>query len=467
VASERRQITLKAVERKKQVPISRDSDDTKGSWTTFRLVSRGPPTTAADRMAHRLVRTLERNPDGTQGILLQLGYLTGVPQRLAQSPVLRDSVELFCAAWVGYTQRGQGRGLPGGIMSLNQYGKTLRSLQSAIGSAENALTVETLAAMMLLERTESYFGRGQLPAAHMRGIAMLVEKKGPPNLKDPLDMMLANNARDLLQGLWVLEGRKNFLETPEWKAALQICQAEAFTSSQLKAFTRNDLDVLLECHDAWPEWLKTLTHIRHHPYASDTDKLSAILIYELEKMQLDLKHIIASVKANALEQGSMAETPATSPHSITPTIYDFTSVEMAQMFGNTHMLRIIVLRMMANLTGSYGSIDHVKMAEYRAVCADVWKFGPYLMGLDSVVAVALTFPYYLTYEAAGPREKESIFEMLEHADSYVQRWPREKAHKELAVARLCSHIFGSSFTIPSLSYKSSSPAASPMMEVAV
>jgi hypothetical protein len=122
-----------------------------------------------------------------------MSYLPQLPSRLVDSPCLRDSVDLFCAAWADFRRRQP----QGELMAMPQYGKVLRSLTRTLMS-EQALKVETLAAMVLLERTCKLFDRGKFSSIHHQGILQMMERKGPPDLNDDLDITVTNEVHGLM-----------------------------------------------------------------------------------------------------------------------------------------------------------------------------------------------------------------------------------------------------------------------------
>lgn len=144
-------------------------------------VPRTKPTTVADRVASRLVAQLESCPELIK--VFQMGYLKYLPPLLSRSPSLRDTVSLFCTAWAGYRRRQP----VGDFMSMEAYGKALRSLRRCL-DGDKTCSMETLAAITLLERSEALFDRERKPfqISHIEGILGLIQRQGPPNREDKL-----------------------------------------------------------------------------------------------------------------------------------------------------------------------------------------------------------------------------------------------------------------------------------------
>lgn len=167
-------------------------------FISYRLVSGPPkeyPTTLSERVSHQLVSHLERGNDG--GLTLQMSYIKYLPQRLEQSACLRDAVALFSAKWTSFRRRQPHLA----VRTMTLHGKALRSLQRAIQGPE-ALQVETLASIAILERVEALFHRAptQVWTTHAEGIKNLMMKKGPPNVDDHMDVLVTQETHGLLVG---------------------------------------------------------------------------------------------------------------------------------------------------------------------------------------------------------------------------------------------------------------------------
>jgi hypothetical protein len=72
-----------------------------------------------------------------------------------------------------------------------------------------AVKPETMAAMALIERMERLFRRGTPSNVHTKGILQVVKMKGPPKLKDHLDVAVANE----LYGILVSHAKATYHET--------------------------------------------------------------------------------------------------------------------------------------------------------------------------------------------------------------------------------------------------------------
>lgn len=152
---------------------------------------RGNPTTLADRTAARLVTSMDRDQHGITSVYMS--YLPQLPKHLIQSPCLRDAVELFCSFWADFRrQKPQGE-----LLAMPQYGKALRSLRRALmGSQAN--DTETLVAMVLLDRSNCLFDKRQRVYIHVEAIRQTFLRKGPPTLRNQLEIDVSNEVHGLL-----------------------------------------------------------------------------------------------------------------------------------------------------------------------------------------------------------------------------------------------------------------------------
>jgi hypothetical protein len=159
---------------------SASNTDGGSQFSAFRLVTR-PNTTAAERIAARMVNNIRDAPD--RGMVLSPKFLRELPRRMPESPCVRDSVALYCHVWNTF-RRGE---RIAEFVSLGLYGKAVRSLLRALQS-ETAVSVETLAAITLLQRTEHLFdsSRSTLSPAHAKGIVHIIKRLGPPEPGDDL-----------------------------------------------------------------------------------------------------------------------------------------------------------------------------------------------------------------------------------------------------------------------------------------
>lgn len=168
-----------------------------GTFTVFRTAApRQAPTSEADSIAARLVLIMEQQAaSGSSGVRMQMAYLPFLPARLAQSDCLRHCAALFCAAWEEFLRSDDSREL----LNFGLYSNAIQSVQDTL-RRERPYSVETLAAMILLERAGTLFGTDQVTnlAAQYRGIEWVLTRKGTLNFVDPFDVTLAFESQHIL-----------------------------------------------------------------------------------------------------------------------------------------------------------------------------------------------------------------------------------------------------------------------------
>lgn len=151
----------------------------------YKPTSSGPNTgplrpalvTVDDGVAARLVGHL--GISGKDQMITQTEILRHLPKRMSANQSLRDSVDLLCSVW---SSRRSGRAAEE-FITMPLYGKAIRSL-SRILKTDQAFTMETLAAILIMQRAEALFDPGHRPLIHSKGIATLLGRVGAPKKGD-------------------------------------------------------------------------------------------------------------------------------------------------------------------------------------------------------------------------------------------------------------------------------------------
>ncbi|KAK7224556.1 hypothetical protein V2G26_012559 [Clonostachys chloroleuca] len=394
-----------------------------GSYSSFRIRSTAPRistrpklTTLSDRIAARLVSHLDRSQE--YGITLRLGYLPFLPQRIPHSACLRDCVALFCAAWSNY----RGRWQAGRVVTMSNYSKALRTLRNTL-RGDQALSVETLAAMTLLERTEALFDWGQerCSAIHAHGIGHLITKKGYVDMNDELDVELAKENRGLLLGYWATECGKSFtgdariIDVPE----ANIDGGEFWGTDELKPYLESALAITGGSYGSWTQWLQDAEGIQQDPFSSEMLDLAKCLRPQLSHAAAETKQCLESLMESTLDLGTL--TKEDDPDSASGKSYGFKTAALAQLFNGLLMLRLVSLRISYDLSVIYGSPDTDLYSEYQEVCGNAWMCISYLRKLDVSVSAAFLGPYSACIEASSEKEMDSLQSIIKTMDSYLDR----------------------------------------------
>lgn len=124
-----------------------------------------------------------------------MGLLDAVPpapaETVVRKPKLARHGALFCSV-LGDYRRGREATE---FLALPSYGKALNSLRRAIKTGQG-LKIETLASIIMLERTESVFDRGRdaISLKHTEAIATMIQNIGPPKADDQLHLGLVSDS---------------------------------------------------------------------------------------------------------------------------------------------------------------------------------------------------------------------------------------------------------------------------------
>lgn len=438
------------------VNVNSHSIDGGASYSCFRLsCPKTVPTTAADRIAARLVALLER---GTYESVVNMRYMKRVPPRLASSAALRDTVALLCSAWTGSRRRRPVEEL----VALGVYGKALRSLQRALSSGPEQLSCETLAAVTIMERFIVLFNRGNRASRilHGQGIRVLMEQRGPPNGEDELDLLLTIEnqgsmvCHDLqlwccLYGLKltvkqlahsVLSGTDNLYLQPTWRDALAQARLIVPDEAALPGS-----DIIDACFSRWPELTREMMAL-YEPSTTGSECLRARVkavqkkLGAVQEMTPTIHDHMARMRSlgQILEVDTL-ETPLGSK-------YECTTLEGAEMILGCITLRIIWNRMQHELLTTfheYGSREDDDDEDEPDILAlinleeenreyghEVAKFVPCLKERGPVVGGLLTMPLHLSLEGSDPPVGEYIMEFLSDVNETQQMFPKGIARLE-------------------------------------
>ncbi|KAK7212308.1 hypothetical protein V2G26_019486 [Clonostachys chloroleuca] len=393
-------------------------------------VPRTKPTIVADRVAGRLVAQLESCPELIK--VFQMGYLKYLPPLLSRSPSLRDTVSLFCTAWAGYRRRQP----VGDFMSMEAYGKALRSLRRCL-DGDKTCSMETLAAITLLERSEALFDRERKPfqISHTEGILGLIQRQSPPNREDKLySGLIFDNMAGLIT-YWFAKDGHNFLVDSPWREAIEDTAAE-YLEPEIKQSAMAAVSFTSTLYARWPRYIRGAQSIFTDPIPSQELQLFTMaFIDELNESEVEARFIFEDVMSKAFELGEIRELPDSA--AISGRSYHLTAVFFGQSLLELLWLRLALLRMLYELTVLRNLAQaQVYGAEYRALCLETWKFVPFVYGLDPLIATWSLTPFTLAFGGAEGFEREYLLNMVIEVDSYRQSFPRDH---ELLASTLVHH----------------------------
>ncbi|VUC25642.1 unnamed protein product [Clonostachys rosea] len=392
-------------------------------YHTFRLYAAKPApnlTTAAERVSARLITHL--NNASSRGILTLLEYLRDLPQHMNDNPSLRDSVDLFCTAWAFY-RRGQEADK---FMDMPAYGKAIRSLRRTLQS-DKAITLQTLASMIILGRAAEFFdpGRNMGKSMHEKGLACMIMQLGVPKPDDHLHRFLMVEAFGILLPYFITTGETNFLNHPPWGDIIKDCIIEKSNGTHLL------LPLLVHCAigDRIPRILHECPILRQNPLNPETFNRAMLMIAELQQMDDDADKALPQAIENCVRAKQMVERP--DPDSITGTSYDFPNIFVPRILMALCYMKLGILRMRYDWSDIYNLPNKAALYEKaRSLCIHLWKYIPYLLRLETFIASIFHFGLYATFEFATRAEKEYLLDFFAETDRYKRQFPLDRDELE-------------------------------------
>ncbi|OTB00296.1 hypothetical protein M426DRAFT_238779 [Hypoxylon sp. CI-4A] len=408
------------------------------SFSQFRVLASEPRktlTTVADRVAARLVGYLTHENAGWD-TLASIGYVKHLPIRLSESAALRDSVALMCATWAN-SRRNK--------VDTNQflddilYGKALRSLQRALGDEKQQLRSETLAATTILERLEVIFDnrRPHFRTFHLFGIQELMLNRGPPDPRDDLDIQLALENYASLALRWLVEGGENFYWSPLWKNAIEQAWPmleKSVPSGRLERYKMNSY------YGYWLVFVHKFRRITRNSDSNSQRLQATALKAQITKIQEELKAIGEPILQRDREQGRIIELP----HPETPvgTRFHFGSLDSMSYVLSYGMISTIFNRILYQLTGILGQHEAHLMAEYRALCRQMWMCIPFIKQLGITPSILATLPMHISYEGGNREEKEYLMDIITDVARFKGRYPADRSAVERIVIKVAESMTG-------------------------
>ncbi|KAK7222715.1 hypothetical protein V2G26_010718 [Clonostachys chloroleuca] len=412
----------------------RSYGDKIGSYAVFRMQApQYALTSEADSIATRLILIMEQDSNGSSGVRMQMGYLPYLPMRLSRSESLRNCAALFCSAWEEYLRYEDSREL----LTFGLYSRAIHSVQAAIAE-ESPYSVETLAAMILLERTGTLFGTDQVTnlEAQYRGIEWVLTRKGTLNFSDPFDVTLAFESQHILHTA-SLNGSRGYLAEAHWMNLMETVAGEYLAMDELKCFP-SETFILNRSLGRLAQFNAEVRTIRMNP--SENKELSASVLCSLSDLERPIATLIHTTTEAALAAGDIIdELDATSVlgHS-----FHFRSPFFAHVLAGGIMFQILLLRMIYDLGVVYGQPDAAVYSRYRDACARFWLYIPYIAKLDAMSAVNLLGPVLLSLEGANKAEKAVLLSQVLAVKCYKPRYPGGEKQLEAMAISFAMHRTG-------------------------
>ncbi|KAH7313586.1 hypothetical protein B0I35DRAFT_276049 [Stachybotrys elegans] len=405
------------------------------------------PTTLADRVAARLIGHLDRDP--FRDLLLNMSYFKYLPNRLNENVALRDCVAVFISAWANFRRRLP----PDRLVDGQAYGKALRSLQRVLDGKQQ-LDPETLAAIIVLERSDAFFNlpNPTFHTVHARGIQTLMLKRGPPPVhgSSELDAILTLEAQVALLPLWLVEGGYNFFEEPPWHATIQ--RAHEIIKHLNPGFeSAYELDQL---YRQWPHLARELRSIYTNPDKTSglgeaIDIRSRVVAIELRVQSIEQEIIVEGRK-----RGVFQEIPSPATRLGMQATFTYTKVDFAQLYLGVMMLRMVLFRMLYDLSVFVDEPDPSYIEAYEALCAKSRLSIPYARRLGPMAAMMFHAIWVVSFEGAHGADREDMLDFITETDAYRQVLPKDRADLEKHIIKTARTLIGSIGLDPEPSSKS-------------
>ncbi|CAH0044723.1 unnamed protein product [Clonostachys solani] len=359
----------------------------------------------SDRVASQLAHFLSWGYDTV--LCLQMSYLLYLPQRLSQSECLLNATSLFCYAWDGYRRRCPSQCL----FATSLYGKAIRSLQREISQGE-VCTVDTLAAMQMLERIAICFGTKEILdniSPHYSAIKWVLANKAPANPDDKFDILLTREGLNIIESVSA-SGDGSFTQSP-WQGYAGETHYDYLTSKEIKGFSESNI-TFSSFLCKLVEWTHTIKIIQARPH--ENKKAKARLLERIEECDRNIEKIISDAMQAALSSGNMQA--ILDPECITGIKYEFRSVAFATGLAGLLSFRANLLQIVYDINALYEANISKDYENYRAVCMELWKFIPYATSLG-YLSIRLTGCIVQTIEAMNEDERSYLLDNLERVDT--------------------------------------------------
>ncbi|VUC33013.1 unnamed protein product, partial [Clonostachys rosea] len=383
----------------------------------FRTTPRPNLTTMADRIGSRIVYHLDGKRDW--GWVFSMHYLEDLPRRLSESPCLQHAVALFCTVFGDY-RRGESAKE---FVTLPAYGKALRSLRRAIGPGKT-LTVETLAAIMMLERTENVFngGRDALCITHSAAIADIIQRLGPPRSDDRLHRGLVTDSYGTMAHYFLNTGRHNFITEEPWGELVADTMTSFIESEELRPYINQSLTTYNKVFRSARDFILRCQMV--HSGAQDA-AASAKLVQDLSGAENALDRTYRDLFGKTSDLHLIDEEH--DPGSIAGNTYRPSLVHVAQSMIVSISLQLNILRMLYDCSVIYGADDsELLFTRFRNLCVEIWKFIPFIQSLEACVASSAIAYLFPTFEVANAEEREALIDLILDLDGYRHRYPAER-----------------------------------------
>ena len=351
------------------------------------------PTSLADRTAVRLVKIMEKDPQGE--VSFNASYLKLLPMRLAESPALRNCVAFFCYTWTHFEVDDSMQQNPAFIES---YGKALRSLMKAVRHPETQYSAETCAAVTLMARCNLLFDSERL-AIHADGLAKMMRTKGPPKKGDELHKQLVICNKDIVATNWAAHGGEEFSWFDSWREPLG-CDVPPGEVSLSQSDTQHRILLLQYLLAQWPTMITCMSKVRNPNTTDHEAKRLAHWGYELATNFVRQSDSIYPLVVEEYQSGTLMRSalgndyPSLAQVDTLPSNY----VDLLRLLAGYMSVRILYSRMAFELSCTLGNPNCAMYDKYHGTCRQAWGLLPHIATVGPLTILSSIFPVFLCFE---------------------------------------------------------------------
>uniref|UniRef100_A0A8H7NQT0 Zn(2)-C6 fungal-type domain-containing protein n=1 Tax=Bionectria ochroleuca TaxID=29856 RepID=A0A8H7NQT0_BIOOC len=381
----------------------------------FRLkVPRPSFVTAADRVSGQLVHLLGSDLQATFAVL---GELPELPQRLSHSPILLNCVTLYCHAW---SQCADTQLRFHQLLKTSLYTKAIQGLQRAVQS-ENVYTLETLAAMVMMEflLCKCNMVSPQDMRPHRLAIRHVVKKMGMPDPRSVnywLHLSLIRITGFMMRNLAYFDNLdpSAYYDFPDdsrnddrefvtqWLEDDQDGEWNEKTEVETTFELANDIWIVFTSR-----WCQRVRQIKANP--SDMEHERALLVHRMSKAERFLWAMGETLWKRLQSNGSIIE--HSDPDFFVSRRYEFTTYKVTRVAVHLVALRAFLLRVLFDLYSLVDVYDGAIYETYRGLCFQVWACLPHLKTVHALSAKDTLLMVVPLYEAADSDELRHLYDI--------------------------------------------------------
>ncbi|CAG9983563.1 unnamed protein product [Clonostachys byssicola] len=307
------------------------------------------------------------------------------------------------------------------------YGKAIRSLSQTL-KTDQAFTMETLAAILIMQRAEALFDPGHRPLIHSKGIASLLARVGPPKAGDKFHASVFAETYSVMIPYWMMTGWDNLIEKPPWRDAVVSGLTEYTGVPELKPYFYTAFDKNNRLCEKVPVLMQGIMVLFQDP---EHEKFSAIspfvqqMTEEFRTAETSVREAVYAIFDEAMKLGAIIEEDKSTP--LTRTSYNFSSTHLAQSLVSYLSFHIYILRLRYQWNVSFQLPDAPDLYKiFQDACIRIWKFVPFMQKAWLFLLRHLQSSLAISFEAANEDEKDYILSIFENLDRHGKKESRTR-----------------------------------------